>query len=71
MDAESSVYDLVVSRDGKWVVAGTSRGQVVVLESTSFDKANDFKAHEPAYTMDVWEENLGRVQCLVVSHGRT
>jgi len=33
------VYDLVVSRDGKWVVARTGSGQVVVWDSASFEKA--------------------------------
>jgi WD40 repeat protein len=45
IDAGSSVRHLVVSRDGKWVVAGTYDGQVVVWKSTNFEKEIDFKAH--------------------------
>jgi len=46
MDTENTVYDLVVSGDGKWIVAGTKTGQVVVWNSTNFEKTNNFKAHD-------------------------
>lgn len=48
VDAGSTVSDLLVSRDDKCIVglAGTIRGQIVVCESTTFEKANDFKAHD-------------------------
>jgi hypothetical protein len=46
VDAGSTVSDFVVSRDDKCIMVGTIRGQVVVCDSITFEKANDFKAHD-------------------------
>ena len=43
IDAESIVWNIAVSRDGKWIVSGTESGQVTVWKSN--EKVTEFKAH--------------------------
>ena len=45
MDARSSVGNLAVSHDGKWVVSGTTSGQVAVWDAESHSKVSEFKAY--------------------------
>ena len=45
MDAGGIVWNVAVSRDGKWIVSGTESGQVTVWNTESHKKAIEFKAH--------------------------
>ena len=45
MDAGSVVWSIAISRDGNWIVSGTSDGQVIVWDAKSHEKANQFTAH--------------------------
>ena len=45
MDAGGIVWNVAVSRDGKWIVSGTESGQVTVWNAESHEKVTDFKAH--------------------------
>lgn len=54
MDAGSTVFDLVVSRDGNWVAGGMRDGHVVVWKATSLTKEIEFQGHsEPVYAVDI------------------
>ena len=45
MDAGGIVWNIAVSRDGKWIVSGTESGQVTVWNTESHKKVTEFKAH--------------------------
>ena len=45
MDAGGIVWNVAVSRDGKWIVSGTESGQVMVWNAESHKKVTEFKAH--------------------------
>ena len=48
MEVGSSVYNIAVSRDGKWAVSGTGRGRVIVWNARSHEKVVEFKGHSAA-----------------------
>ena len=45
MDAGSCVFNIAVSRDGKWIASGTMAGQVTVWNAETHSKVTEFKAH--------------------------
>ena len=45
MDAGSGVYDIAVSRDGKWIISGTWVGSVIVWNAKSHEKVTEIKGH--------------------------
>ena len=45
MDAGSAVYDIAVSRNGKWIVSGTGGGQVQVWNAGSGEKVTEIRGH--------------------------
>ena len=45
MNAGSAVGNLAVSRDGKWIVSGTTSGRVAVWDAESHLKVSEFSAH--------------------------
>ena len=54
MDAGGIVWNIAVSRDGKWIVSGTECGQVTVWNAESHEKVIEFKAHNHLMrTLDV------------------
>ena len=54
MDAESWVCDIAVSRDGKWIVSGASRGLVTVWNAKSHEKVTEINGHRGwVYAVDV------------------
>ena len=46
MDAGSAVYNLAVSRDGKWIVSGTGSGELAVWDVQSQKKVTEWKGHD-------------------------
>ena len=44
MDAGGIVWNIVVSRDGKWIVSGTESSQVTVWNAENHEKVTEFKA---------------------------
>ena len=54
MDVGNEVRSIAVSRDGKWIVAGTKSGQVAVWNAESHEKVNEFRGHDyPVYSIDI------------------
>ena len=54
MDAGSLVWNIAVSRDGKWIVSGTMEGQVQVWNADDGKKVTGFKGHrDVVYAVDV------------------
>ena len=55
MRAGSEVWSIAVSRDEKWIVSGTSFGQVTVWDAGSHSKAIEFRGHgyRVVYAVDV------------------
>ena len=50
----SGVSNVAVSRDGKWIVSGTTSGQVMIWNSESHAKENVFGGHDKdVYAVDV------------------
>ena len=50
----SGVSNVAISRDGKWIVSGTTSGQVTVWNSESHAKTNAFSGHDKGvYAVDV------------------
>ena len=45
MYAGSPVFNITVSRDGKWIVSGTCSGLVTVWNAETHSKVTEFKAH--------------------------
>ena len=52
MDAGSTVFNIAVSRDGKWIVNGTA-GSVQVWNVENGKKVNEFKAHSIQWVLAV------------------
>lgn len=40
------VWSVAVSQDGKWIVSGTTDGQVTVWDAKSHEKVNEFRGHD-------------------------
>ncbi|KAF8548008.1 YVTN repeat-like/Quino protein amine dehydrogenase, partial [Imleria badia] len=53
MDVGDHIWDMAVSRDGKWVVSGTSSGLVTVWNAKSHEKASEFTGKERLWAVDV------------------
>jgi len=45
MYAGNWVFNIAVSRDGKWIVSGTKSGVVTVWNAESHSKVTEFQAH--------------------------
>lgn len=43
MDAKTAIGDAAISPDGKWIVAGTLNGQVIVWNAKSREKTRVFR----------------------------
>jgi WD40 repeat protein len=48
MDVGSSILDLAVTQDGRWIVCGTESGQVMVWDAKTKVKVTQFNAHDKA-----------------------
>ena len=46
MDAGNFVFDIAVSRDGKWVVSGTLSGLVTAWNAQNHSKVTEWQAHD-------------------------
>ena len=54
IDPGSYVFSIAVSRDGKWIVAGTKSGQVAVWDAESDEKVSECKGHDcPVRAVDI------------------
>ena len=54
MKAGNDVWSIAVSRDGKWIVSGTTRGHVAVWDAESHNMAIAFRGHEgPVLAVDI------------------
>ena len=45
MDVKSTLFSVAVSRDGKWIISGTGRGQVQVWNAESGEKVGEIRRH--------------------------